>query len=388
MILYPRDNILNMEKRDFIKLMGLGLSSAFVSPLLFASSSNQNVPSYLKGYEQLYLENPRKAALEFFKNAKFGLFIHYGLYSLLEGVWQGKNSKPSEWIQHRGKIHVKEYEKLTSKFTAENFDADFITDMALEAGMKYINLTTRHHDSFCLFDTTYTEFNSVNSPAKRDLVAELSEQCQKKGLALFLYYSHGRDWRHPHAPNNECWGGAARPKYEIKEKSYKYGEEHNLQIYVDFMKNQITELLTNYGPIAGIWLDGIGVPNKGKGNNNKEMFKCQELYDHIHSLQPQVLVSYKQGLLGTEDFKAPERHFKGVSKVPLELCDTLQPYSWGYAKSDDKGHKTPDNVMKILKDAEQKNANLLLNTGLLPDGSVHADDIKTLKEVGKRLQKE
>tara|TARA_R110002111_G_scaffold249502_1_gene313485 strand:+ start:3096 stop:4229 length:1134 start_codon:yes stop_codon:yes gene_type:complete len=377
-----------MEKRDFIKLMGLGLSSAFVSPLLFASSSNQNVPSYLKGYEQLYLENPRKAALEFFKNAKFGLFIHYGLYSLLEGVWQGKNSKPSEWIQHRGKIHVKEYEKLTSKFTAENFDADFITDMALEAGMKYINLTTRHHDSFCLFDTTYTEFNSVNSPAKRDLVAELSEQCQKKGLALFLYYSHGRDWRHPHAPNNECWGGAARPKYEIKEKSYKYGEEHNLQIYVDFMKNQITELLTNYGPIAGIWLDGIGVPNKGKGNNNKEMFKCQELYDHIHSLQPQVLVSYKQGLLGTEDFKAPERHFKGVSKVPLELCDTLQPYSWGYAKSDDKGHKTPDNVMKILKDAEQKNANLLLNTGLLPDGSVHADDIKTLKEVGKRLQKE
>ena len=385
-----------MEKRKFIKLMGLSVSSAFISPLLFTSCNNSslksykhlsNVPSYLESYKHLYEENPRKAALEFFKNAKFGLFMHYGLYSLLEGVWQEKKSKPSEWVQLRGKIHVKEYEKLASKFTAENFDADFITDMALEAGMKYINLTTRHHDGFCLFDSKYTDFNSTNSPAKRDLVAELSEQCQKKGLALFLYYSHGRDWRHPHAPNNEGWGGAARPKYEIKEESYKYGEEHNLQIYVEFMKNQITELLTNYGPIAGIWLDGIAVPNRGKGNNKKEMFKCQELYDHIHSLQPQVLVSYKQGLLGTEDFKAPERHFKGVSNVPLELCDTLQPYSWGYAKSDDKGHKTPDDVMKILKDAEQKNANLLLNTGLLPDGSVHADDIKTLKEVGKRLQK-
>jgi len=376
-----------MERRKFIKYTGLAVSSAFVSPLIVSSCSNPNVPSYLKGYEDLYANNPRKAALEYFRNAKFGLFIHYGLYSLLEGVWQDKHVKPSEWVQLRGKIQVKEYEKLASKFTVEKFDADFITDMALDAGMKYINLTTRHHDSFCLFDSKYTNFKSTNTPAKRDLVAELSEQCQKKGLGFFLYYSHGRDWRHPHAPNNDGWGGNARPKYGSREESYKYGEEHDLQIYVEFMKNQITELLTNYGPIGGIWLDGIGTPRSPKGNNNIEMFKCQELYDHIHSLQPQTLVSYKQGLLGTEDFKAPERHFKGSSDVPLEICDTLQPYSWGYSQKDELGHKSVDDVIEMLNKAEQMNANLLLNTGPLPDGSIHPDDVKTLKEVGKRLHK-
>ena len=111
----------------------------------------------------------------------------------------------------------------------------------------------------------------------------------------------------------------------------------------------------------------------------------QELYDHIHSLQPQVLVSYKQGLLGTEDFKAPERHFKGTSDVPLEICDTLQPCSWGYARIDDQGHKTADQVLEMLDHAAEINANLLLNTGPLPDGSIHPDDVKTLEEVGRRL---
>ena len=376
-----------MEKRNFIKLIGLGASSIVVSPLLLSSCSNSNVPSYLKGYKDLYADNPREAAIEYFRNAKFGLFIHYGLYSLTGGVWKGKHTQQAEWVQLHEKIRVKEYEKLALKFTADKFDADFITDMALGAGMKYINLTTRHHDSFCLFDSKYTDFKSTNSAAKRDLVAELSEQCQKKGLGFFLYYSHGRDWRHPHAPNNDGWGGNARPQYEPREESYKYGEEHDLQLYVEFMKNQITELLTNYGPVAGIWLDGHGVIKQAKGNNGLEMFKCQELYDHIHSMQPQVLVSYKQGFLGTEDFKAPERHFKGSSIVPLEICDTLQPHSWGYAKKDDLDHKTADDVMIMLSEAKKKNANLLLNTGPLPDGSIHPDDVKTLKEVGRRLLK-
>jgi alpha-L-fucosidase len=367
-----------MERRKFISLTGLGVTTALASPLL-GSCGNLNVPSYLTGYEDLYIDNPRKAAVEYFRNAKFGLFIHYGLYSYLEGFWQGNHSKPAEWVQLRGKIPVREYEKLASKFTAEKFDADFITDLALDAGMKYINLTTRHHDSFCLFDSKYTDFKSTNSPAKRDLVAELSEQCQKKRLGFFLYYSHGRDWRHPHAPNNDNWGGAARPEYEPKEDFYKYGEEHDLQIYVEFMKNQITELLTNYGPIGGIWLDGIGTPESRP--EKIHLFKCQELYDHIHSLQPQVLVSYKQGLLGTEDFKAPERHFNEPSEIPLEICNTLQPHSWGYDRNDNIGHKTVDDVIKMLEHTKKIGANLLLNTGPLPDGSIHPDDLKTLSSL-------
>ncbi len=342
---------------------------------------NKQVPSYLKGYEEIYAVDPRKAALKYFKEARFGLFMHYGLYSLLEGHWKGEHSRPAEWVQLRGKIRVKEYEKLSERFTAERFDADFITDMVLNAGMKYINLTTRHHDSFCLFDSKYTDFKSTNSAAKRDLVAELSEQCQQKGLGFYLYYSHGRDWRHPHAPNNGDWGGNARPQYDPPEESYKYGEEHNLQIYLEFMKNQITELLTHYGPIGAIWLDGIGTPRSRP--DKVHLFKAQELYDHIHSLQPQVLVSYKQGLLGTEDFKAPERHFKGTSDVPLEICDTLQPRSWGHDRSNESEHKTSNQVMEMLKRAEEMDANLLLNTGPLPDGSIHPDDVKTLAEVGK-----
>ncbi len=376
-----------MKRREMLKTSAAGAGAALFSPIAFVRTAfgdtTVKVPSYLKGYEKTYARDPRQAAVEYFRDAKFGLFLHYGLYSLLEGFWRGQHSKPAEWVQFRGKIRLKEYEKLAARFTAEKFDADFITDMALGAGMKYINLTTRHHDSFCLFDSKYTDFKSTNSAAKRDLVAELAEQCQQKGLGFYLYYSHGRDWRHPHAPNNGDWGGAARPQYDPPEETYKVGEDHDLQFYVEFMKNQITELLTNYGPIGAIWLDGIGTPRSRA--DKIHLFKTQELYDHIHSLQPQVLVSYKQGLLGTEDFKAPERHFKGTSDVPLEICDTLQPYSWGYDRRDDKGHKSAGQVMEMLKRAKSMGANLLLNTGPLPDGSIHPDDVKTLREAGRRL---
>ena len=154
------------------------------------------MPSYLKGYEEIYSRSPRQAAIEWFRDTRFGLFLHYGLYSQL-----GRH----EWVQFREKIRVNEYAKLKNTFTAENFDADFICDLALEAQMKYVNITTRHHDSFCLFDTKQNDFNSVNSPAKRDLVGELARACAKRGLGFFCYYSHGRDWKHPHAPNNDEW---------------------------------------------------------------------------------------------------------------------------------------------------------------------------------------
>ena len=212
------------------------------------------VPSYLKGYESLYARDPRAAAIQWFRDAKFGMFIHYGLYSLV-----GRH----EWVQLRELIPVAKYAELKKQFTAAKFDAEAITDLAVAAKMRYINITTRHHDSFCLFRTRQTDFNSVNSPARRDLVGELAAACRKKGLGLFLYYSHGRDWKHPHAPNNDEWKGQARPKYNPPEASYAYGKEHDLQKYLDFMTAQITELLTNYGPVAGIWLDGIGVTLSG-----------------------------------------------------------------------------------------------------------------------------
>ena len=168
-----------LNRREVIKAGVLCTGASVLNSCAFdetvPSAKKVKVPSYLKGYEAAYAKNPRQAAIDYFRDAKFGLFIHYGLYSLLEGHWKGQHSKPAEWVQYRGVIPVKEYEKLANRFTAEKFDADFITDMTLDAGMKYINLTTRHHDSFCLFDSKYTDFKSTNSAAKRDLVAELAE---------------------------------------------------------------------------------------------------------------------------------------------------------------------------------------------------------------------
>ncbi|MGB2823737.1 MAG: alpha-L-fucosidase, partial [Phycisphaerae bacterium] len=321
-------------------------------------------------------EEPRRAALEWFRNARYGLFIHYGLYSLL-----GRH----EWVQLREKIPVAEYAGLKEKFTAERFDADAIVDFAVDAGMRYVNITTRHHDSFCLFRTRQTDFNSVNSPAGRDLLGELAAACDKRGVGLFCYYSHGRDWRHPHAPNNDEYGGSARPRYDPPEPAYACGDEHDLGIYVEFVKDQITELLTQYGPIAGIWLDGIAVPLSG----DREAFRCPELYEHIHSLQPQVLVSYKQGLHMTEDFYAPEhKAYVDTGGAPQEVCTTMCPGSWGYLAAAAGKHRSADDVWAELTRAAAGGYNLLLNTGPLGDGSLDDEDVAVLREVGRRLREE
>lgn len=360
-----------MNRRHFIKTTSLA-AGALALPSWLQAAHHASVPSYLKGYEDLYQTDPRAAATKWFREAKYGLFIHYGLYSLL-----GRG----EWVMIKEKMHVAEYAKLKDRFTAEKFDADFITDLALEAGMKYINITTRHHDSFCLFNTKTTDFNSVNSPAKRDLVEELADACREKDLGLCLYFSHGRDWRHPHAPNNDKWGGSARPKYATPEPYYAYGKDHDLQKYLDYMSEQVTELLTQYGPVASIWLDGIGVPYSG----DRSLFKAQDLYDHIHSMQPQVLISYKQGLLGTEDYFAPEhKAVKNPDNKPMEVCSTLHKGGWGFKKN--AAHIKPDELTKKLVSAAQSDANLLINTGPLPDGSIHPTDISTLREMGRRIR--
>ena len=157
--------------------------------LLSACSQDLKIPPYLQDYKKEYPGNPRQANLDWFKNAKYGMFIHYGLYSILA---------KGEWVQLRDTIPVAEYGKLKDAFTAEKFNADEITDIALKAGMKYITITSKHHDGFCLFETKETDFNSLNSAAKRDLIRELYDACEEKGLGLFLYYSYAADWHHPY----------------------------------------------------------------------------------------------------------------------------------------------------------------------------------------------
>ncbi len=355
----------------------------------------ETIPSYLRGYESAYAVNPRDAALQWFQDARFGLFMHYGIYSLL-----GRG----EWVQLRERIPVAEYGRLKDRFKADRFDVDFITDLALEAGMKYVNLTSRHHDSFSLFRTRQSDFNSVDAPlCRRDLVGDLSNACRNKGLGLFLYYSYGADWRHPYFYPREVGWENARPAYEEPQPEYRYQTEDDFRKYIDFTHGQLRELLTGYGPVAGIWLDPI------MGYYARpDLFPIEETYQLIRSLQPQTLISFKQGANGEEDYVAPERtprahtYGKEISNraweknqgKPIEICDTLQAYrpgvhggsTWGYNRDLDGSHHDADHVMEMLGHARKVNANLLLNTGPLPDGSIHPADVQTLREVGKRLR--
>ena len=357
-------------------------------------TTDHGTPAYLKGYEALYAEDPRAASLAWLRDAKFGLFMHYGIYSIL-----GRG----EWVQQREAIPLGEYEQLQGRFTAERFDADFITDLALDAGMGYVNLTSRHHDSFCLFDSEVSDYNSARSPAGRDLIGELATQCQKKGLGLFLYYSYALDWRHPYFYPRQFWA-AARPPYDPPEPRYLWTQDEEFGRYIEFVHAQLRELLTHYGPIAGIWFDPI------MGYYARpDLFPIEETYALIRSLQPQALISFKQGASGDEDFYAPERHSYSLagrvreilgpaaSEVAArawernknklgEICDTMQPGAWGFREGDDGSHHTAEEVVEMLDAAKAQGCNLLLNTGPLPDGSIHPDDVAALRQVGKRLR--
>ncbi len=358
--------------------------------------TSSSVPTYLSDHETTYRHDPRAAALAWFAKARFGLFMHYGLYSLL-----GRH----EWVMHRECIPLSEYEALAPRFTASKFDTDMITDLALEAGMRYVNITSRHHDSFCLWSSAISDYSSATSPAGRDLVGELAEQCEKKGLGLFLYYSYALDWRHPYfCPRDFI--DMARPGYAEPEPRYMWQRDEDFQAYIDFVHAQLRELLTGYGPLAGIWFDPI------MGYYARpDLFPIDETYALIRSLQPQTLVSFKQGATGNEDFASPERsghsladrvrerigpdqatiaaHAWEANRLKHnEICDTLQPHAWGYTSADDGQHRDADHVMSMLGEAAAQGCNLLLNTGPLPEGDIHPEDVATLREVGRRLRRD
>ena len=333
------------------------------------------VPPHLKGCEKQFRVNPRQAALDWFHDSRFGLMPCYYLASL-----DGRNC----FEQFRFKIPVKDMEKKAARFTAAKFSAESICDLAVAAGMKYVSFVTKHCEGFCLWNTRQTTFNSVNSAAKRDLVGEMVTACNARGLGFFAFYEYGFDWHHPHGPRGKDFKTRiTEVPYAQPEPSYAYGKDYDLNKYIDYAHAQIGELLTNYGPIAGIWLDGVGVPLGG----DRSKFRCQELYDKIHKLQPQALVSFKTGTTGTEDFYAPERqqlqNIKPGDPKPSELCEALNP-SWSYVRGEK--HRNADWVMQRLAFTRQKQMNYLLGIGPRPDGSVVPADVTTLKEVGRRIR--
>ena len=386
-----------MDRRTFIAKSTTAVASmGLLSTMASCNSGNTPTPPHLVAYRDHYATDPRQASLAWFANAGYGLFMHYGLYS----IW-GRGA----WVQLLEKIPLSQYVKLKDEFTAEKFDADFITDLAVESGMKYINITAKHHDGFCLFKTRETDYSSVESAARRDLVGELRDACARKGLGLFLYYSIAADWNHPWFCTPEAGWKYSRPAYAQSEPRYLYKTEKDFENYIAYAQAQIKELVTQYQP-AGIWFD----PVMGFYSQTR-LFPMESIYAQIRALNPATLISFKQGATGTEDFAAPERKSlslqekvraefgDGAAEVARkaweanagkhnETCSTLQRGAWSYEDDSDGRHPhlNAEEVLELLRDARNRKMNLLLNTGPLPDGSIHPKDVATLKKVRTKIE--
>jgi alpha-L-fucosidase len=308
-------------------------------------------------------------ARDWFQDAKFGLFIHWGVYSVL-----GKG----EWVMNNTQMSVREYEKLPAQFNPVKYDpAEWVT-LARQAGMRYITITSKHHDGFAMFGTKQSKWNIVDaSPYGKDVLKPLSEECRRQGLRLFFYHSH-LDWHHPdYYPLGRTGHYSGRPE----------GGDFNR--YLDYMDAQLTELLTGYGDIAGIWFDGIW-------DRRDADWRLRRTYDLIHTLRPAALVGNNHHLtpFAGEDFQMFEKDLPGkntagfnaeskIGNLPLETCETISG-AWGY-NSDDRNFKSTEQLIHYLAKAAGNNANFLLNVGPKPDGTIQDEFRTRLQEMGTWL---
>lgn len=341
-----------MKKLGLICLFGLLMLSANAQ-----KKYNYPMPEY----------TPTEGNLEAraaFQDMKFGMFIHWGIYSTLAD---------GEWVMHIKKIKADNYERLADFFNPQEFNAEEWVKIAKDAGMKYITITARHHDSFSMFDTAASDFNIVDAtPYGKDPLKELAQACKKEGIKLNFYYSL-LDWK--------------RDDY----KKGKKGDEEAWNKYVGFMKTQLTELLTNYGEIGCIWFDGHW--DRKEGN-----WKYDEIYSLIHKLSPNTLIANNHHIqpIPGDDIQTFERDLPGenhggfshgveVSQLPLESCATMAG-KWGYSIYDKK-FKSTKKLIHFLVNAAGKNGNLLLNVGPMPNGKIQPEFVKTLSEIGEWTSK-
>jgi len=332
-------------------------------------------------YSQAYTPTSENLqAREKFSDDRFGLFIHWGPFSI---------PGSGEWVMNNRNITVKNYHRLMDFFNPIDFDAAAWVSMAKNAGMKYITLITRHHDGFSMWDTKYSDFNIMNTPFKKDVVKLIADECHKQGIQLFLYYSL-LDWTredYPHETGRTGQGTGRKGHGDYAS-------------YLQFMKNQLTELLTNYGKIAGIWFDGYWdqTPPEGAADRTPRIdWHLDEIYGLIHNLQPQCLIGNNHHLtpIPGEDFQMFEKDLPGENKsglsfqkasdrLPLETCETMNN-SWGFNITD-TSYKSVNTLIHYLVNAAGRNANFLLNVGPMPNGEIQQEFVDTLKGIGKWLQ--
>ncbi|HEX5651835.1 MAG TPA: alpha-L-fucosidase [Chitinophagaceae bacterium] len=327
--------------------------------------------------------NPAPANLknrQEFQDNKFGLFVHWGLSSVLGD---------GEWVMNNRNIKKADYSRLLRAFNPVDFDVEKWVSTAKNAGMRYIVFITRHHDGFSNWDTRQSAWKITNTPYGKDVLKLLADECKRQGIKLGLYYST-LDWYRDDYP------------YETGRTGKGTGRtaKSNYASYLQFMKNQLTELLTQYGEIMSIWLDGHWDQTNPEGHANRNSridWKYDELYSLIHSLQPQCLIGNNHHLdpIAGEDFQMFERDLPGENKsglsfqqasqnLPLETCETING-SWGYNITD-RNYKTSRQIIQLLAGAAGRNANLLLNVGPMPSGLIQPEFVDTLALVGKWLE--
>ncbi|MGG7165249.1 alpha-L-fucosidase [Clostridium ihumii] len=325
----------------------------------------------------IYLEREERTL--WFREARFGMFIHWGLYAI---------PALGEWIRSQKNITIEEYEKYFNEFNPKNYNPKEYAKLAKRAGMKYAVMTAKHHDGFCLFDSKYTTYKSTNTKCKRDLIKEYVEAFRGEGIKVGLYYSL-LDWHHEDYP---AYGDRHHPMRNNEEFKYK---THKFENYVNYFHNQVRELLTNYGKIDIMWFDFSYDDMTG------ERWQATKLMKMVRDLQPHIIVdnrlddkkNIKKANLSpyTGDFDSPEQIIppKGVvdengNKVPWEACITLNN-NWGYSAFD-KDFKSSKQIVRALVECVSKNGNLILNVGPDANGEIPKESSDILEEVGNWMK--
>ena len=321
----------------------------------------------------------RDARLKWFREARFGMFIHWGLYSQAAGEFDGKPTPGAgEWIMADLKVPVSKYQSLVPQFNPVKFDAREWVRVAKNAGMKYITITTKHHDGFAIYPSTRTDWCITSTPFRRDPLKELAAACQEEGITLCFYYST-MDWHHPDYLPRPVWNDVAT-------------NEADFEKYVAYMKGELKDLLTNYGPIGTLWFDGCWEPTWTRERG-------QDLYAYLRTIQPTLIINNRVGATsGWEewfkdpaavggDFGTPEQAIPVQGFGPnltWESCMTMNR-TWGFRK-DDHDWKSTTTLVRNLIDCASKGGNYLLNVGPTGEGLIPAASVERLKEVGDWMQ--
>ncbi len=367
-----------MDRRDFLRS---GATAAFASAAALRDLSAQahaaphaitpHAPVTFDGFSTDALAAADR--MQWWRDARFGMFVHWGLYAILAGEWHGRTNY-GEWIRNNAKIPIDEYDTLLSRWNPAAFDADALARMAARAGMKYLVITTKHHDGFALWPSRHGNFNVSRSSDTRDIMRLVSDACRRNGVVPCWYHSI-MDWHHPdHLPRRD-WEAGLRPPAGA-----------SLPRYVDFLHAQVEELLTNYGDIGVMWFDG-----EWESTWTHEL--GQALADKCRALQGNVIVNNrvapnrggmadanigKIGDFGTPEQNIPER---GLPGVDWESCITMNQ-NWGYNRAD-KDFKTVPALVSMLIDTASKGGNLLLNVGPMATGEVPPESVDRLNGLAR-----